>query len=97
MTRSQETTQHYTPHATLAAVGLKLRSLKLFDTIQEHVHIKQKTIRHTPVEKLQMPSSPSSPARTACVRSTRACAATSLCNVLSVARPAPSSRSSSRP
>jgi hypothetical protein len=52
MTRSQETTQHYTPHATLAAVGIKLRSLKLFDTIREHVHIKQKTIRHTPIEKL---------------------------------------------
>lgn len=52
MTRSQHTTQHYTPHATLAAIGLKIRSLKLFDTIKEHVFIKQKTIRHTPVEKL---------------------------------------------
>jgi hypothetical protein len=52
MTRSQETTQHYTPHATLAALGIKIRSLKLFDTIKEHVCIKQKTIRHTPVEKL---------------------------------------------
>src|SRR5215210_7250984 len=52
MTRSQVSTRHYTPHATLAAIGIKLRSLKLFDTIQEHVHIKQKTIRHTPVEKL---------------------------------------------
>jgi len=52
MTHSQETTQHYTPHATLAALGIKIRSLKLFDTIREHVHIKQKTIRHTPVEKL---------------------------------------------
>ena len=52
MMRSQETTQHYTPHATLAAIGIKIRSLKLFDTIKEHVFIKQKTIRHTPVEKL---------------------------------------------
>lgn len=32
--------------------GIKIRSLKLFDTIKEHVFIKQKTIRHTPVEKL---------------------------------------------
>jgi nucleotidyltransferase/DNA polymerase involved in DNA repair len=24
MTRSQETTQHYTPHATLAAIGIKM-------------------------------------------------------------------------
>ena len=52
MTRSQHTTQHYTPHATLAAIGLKIRSLKLFEIIKEHVFIKQKTIRHTPVEKL---------------------------------------------
>ena len=52
MTSSQETTQHYTPHATLAAIGLKIRSLKLFDTIKECVLIKQKTIRHTPAEKL---------------------------------------------
>lgn len=51
-TRSQGTTQHYTPHATLAAIGLKIRSLKLFDIIKEHVFIKQKTIRHSPVEKL---------------------------------------------
>jgi hypothetical protein len=52
MTRSQETTQHYTPHATLCAIGIRIRSLKLFDTIKEHVLIKQKTIRHTPIEKL---------------------------------------------
>jgi hypothetical protein len=52
MTGSQETTQHYTPHATLCAIGVKIRSLKLFDTIKEHVLIKQKTIRHTPIEKL---------------------------------------------
>lgn len=52
MTRSQQMTRHYTPHATLAALGLKLRSLKLFDTIKEHVFIRQKTVRHTPVEKL---------------------------------------------
>jgi hypothetical protein len=52
MTLSQETTHHYTPHATLCAIGIKLRSHKLFDTIKEHVLIKQKTIRHTPIEKL---------------------------------------------
>jgi hypothetical protein len=52
MARSRETTQHYTPHATLAALGIKIRSLKLFDPIKEHVFIKQKTIRHKPVEKL---------------------------------------------
>lgn len=43
----------YTQRATLCALGLKVRSLKLFDAISEHVRIRQKTIRHTPVEKLQ--------------------------------------------
>jgi hypothetical protein len=42
----------YTPRASLAAIGLKICSLKLFDTIAEHVHIRQKTIKHTPIEKL---------------------------------------------
>lgn len=43
----------YTPRATFCALGLKVRSLKLFDAIAERVHIQQKTIKHTPVEKLQ--------------------------------------------
>ena len=45
--------RHYTPRATLCALGVKVRSLKLFETIAEHVRIRQKAIRHTPVEKLQ--------------------------------------------
>jgi hypothetical protein len=50
--RATVATQLYTPRATLCALGLKVRSLKLFDTISEHVRIRQKTIRHTPIEKL---------------------------------------------
>ena len=42
----------YTPRASLAAIGLKIRSLKLFDTMAEQVHIRQKRIKHTPIEKL---------------------------------------------
>jgi hypothetical protein len=42
----------YTPRATLCALGMKVRSLKLFDTIAERVRIRQKAIRHTPIEKL---------------------------------------------
>jgi hypothetical protein len=45
-------TKLYSPRATLCAIGIKLRSLKFFDTIAEHVHIRQKTIKHTPVDKL---------------------------------------------
>jgi len=43
----------YTPRATLCALGVKVRSLKLFDTIAEHVRVRQKTIKHTPLEKLE--------------------------------------------
>ena len=46
------TTRLYSPRATLCAIGIKLRSLKFFDTIAEHVKIRQKTIKHTPAEKL---------------------------------------------
>lgn len=45
-------TRLYSPRATLCAIGIKLRSLKFFDTIAEHIHVRQKTIHHTPIEKL---------------------------------------------
>jgi hypothetical protein len=50
--RSQAITRRYTPHATLAAIGIQINRLQLFDTISQYLYIKQKTIRHTPVEKL---------------------------------------------
>jgi hypothetical protein len=43
----------YTPRATLCALGRKVRALKLFDAIAERVRIRQKTIRHMPLEKLR--------------------------------------------
>lgn len=42
----------YSPRVTLCAIGIKLRSSKFFDILAEYVKIKQKTIKHTPVEKL---------------------------------------------
>jgi hypothetical protein len=45
-------TQHFTSCASLAAIGVKLRQLKLFDPIRTTVQIKQKTIKHTPTDKL---------------------------------------------
>lgn len=42
----------FSPRTTLAALGLKIRSLKILETIEEQVKIRQKTIRHTPLEKL---------------------------------------------
>jgi hypothetical protein len=52
MTKNTAPTQHFTPRATLAAFAVKLRSLGVLETLAEHVTIKQKTVRHTPIEKL---------------------------------------------
>ena len=45
-------TQHFTGCASLAALGVKVRQLKLFDPIRTQVQIRQKTVKHTPVDKL---------------------------------------------
>jgi hypothetical protein len=42
----------FSPRSALAALGLKIRSLKILETIGEQVQIRQKTIKHTPIEKL---------------------------------------------
>jgi hypothetical protein len=49
---STNPTHHFTGCATLAALGVKLSQLKLFDPIRMTVQIRQKTIKHTPVDKL---------------------------------------------
>jgi len=49
---STNQTQHFTSCASLAAIGVKLSQLKLFDPIRSRVQIKQKTIKHTPADKL---------------------------------------------
>jgi len=51
--RSSTASRLFSPRTILAALGVKLRSLGLFDVISEHVQIRQKAIRHTPAEKLQ--------------------------------------------
>lgn len=47
-----KTTCHFTPAASLAALGVKLNQLKVFDPIRKLVQIAQKTVKHTPIEKL---------------------------------------------
>jgi hypothetical protein len=42
----------FTPCASLAALGCHLRQIKLFDPVRQQVHIAQKTITHTPTDKL---------------------------------------------
>src|SRR5437660_4307608 len=46
------TTKHFSPAASLAAIGVKLSQLNLFGPIRTHVKIRQKNIKHTPVDKL---------------------------------------------
>jgi hypothetical protein len=41
----------FSPCATLAALGIRLQGLNLFGPVRDHVHIGQKTITHTPVQK----------------------------------------------
>jgi hypothetical protein len=49
---TRELVRQSTPHATLVALGVKVRQLDLFGPIREQVHINQKTVRHTPIDKL---------------------------------------------
>lgn len=46
------TFKHFPPRASLAALGLRLRRLGLLDAITSTVKVPQKTVRHTPAEKL---------------------------------------------
>src|SRR5260221_4352656 len=46
------TTKHFSPAASLAALGVKLNQLDLFGPIRTEVQIQQKTVKHTPVNKL---------------------------------------------
>ncbi len=41
-----------TPRATLVALGLKVHQMNLFGPIRQQVHIKQKTVRYSPTDKL---------------------------------------------
>src|SRR6266516_7494595 len=50
---SSETTQHFSPAASLAALGLHLRQIDLFGPIRDRVKIAQKTVKHTPLDKLK--------------------------------------------
>ncbi len=47
-----ETTCHFTPAASLAALGVKLQHLNLFEPIRQRVKIEQKTVKYAPIDKL---------------------------------------------
>jgi hypothetical protein len=49
---STETTKAYTSCASLAALRVKVRAMKLFEPIRQKVKIAQKTVKDAPIEKL---------------------------------------------
>jgi hypothetical protein len=51
-TAESATCARFSPRASLAAIGLKLKSIHLFAPSEEMVTISQKTIKYTPHEKL---------------------------------------------
>lgn len=44
--------KRYSKHASLAAVGIQMQRWQIWETVDKHVHIEQKVIRHTPTDKL---------------------------------------------
>src|SRR6266496_2773208 len=46
------TTTHFSPTASLPAIGVQLSQLNLFGPIRTTVQIRQKTVKHTPADKL---------------------------------------------
>lgn len=52
MKQSITTSQHSSPAASLAAIGVQIHKLDLFAPISQTVHIAQKTVKYTPSDKL---------------------------------------------
>jgi Transposase DDE domain group 1 len=49
---SSDATRHFSPAASLAALGVYLGQINLFGPIRDMVKIVQKTVKHTPLDKL---------------------------------------------
>ena len=49
---SSEVRRHFSPAASLAALGMHLRQIDLFGPIRDTVKIGQKSVKHTPLDKL---------------------------------------------
>lgn len=52
MSHGTTETMHFTPCASLAALGCYLRQINLFGPVRDTVQIAQKTVRHAPIDKL---------------------------------------------
>jgi len=49
---SSEATRHFSPAASLAALGAHLRQIDLFGPVRDRVKIAQKTVKYAPIDKL---------------------------------------------
>ena len=49
---SIQTQRHFSACASLAAIGVKVHQLDLFGPIRKSVRIAQKTVKHTPIDKV---------------------------------------------
>jgi hypothetical protein len=49
---SSDATRHFSPAASLAALGVQLRQIDLFGPIRASVKIAQKTVKYAPIDKL---------------------------------------------
>jgi hypothetical protein len=49
---SSDATRHFSPAASLAALGVQLRQIDLFGPIRTSVKIAQKTVKYAPIDKL---------------------------------------------
>jgi hypothetical protein len=47
-----ETTRQFPPAASLAALGVKLQQVNLFEPLRQRVPIAQKTVKYQPIDKL---------------------------------------------
>src|SRR6266487_393718 len=48
---SSEVRRHFSPAASLAALGAHLRQIDLFGPVRDTVKIAQKTVKYTPIDK----------------------------------------------
>ena len=49
---SSDATRHFSPAASLAALGAHLRQIDLFGPVRDRVKIAQKTVKYSPIDKL---------------------------------------------
>ena len=52
ITVKAEVKRYYSARASLAALGVKVQQLKVFEPVRQQVKIGQKTVKYSPTDKL---------------------------------------------